>query len=232
VLLFTFFYRMTGGLMFLLFDRFYDAQLTSFERSVLGFNPTLYIDHHLLSVWVNELFSFSYVSYYFMIPVFVLALFIKRRDRIIRSFLATACLTFFVSYLLFFLYPIEGPRWHFAGQYLNPINGPVFKKLTDFVIDNAAVRGGCMPSSHFGVALVILMYCYRYFKRSGRLLLPLVSGLGIGTVWGRFHYISDVIVGGLIGYVVTLLVWKHYSRWSGEADVKPALKSAERQYVP
>ena len=45
----------------------------------------------------------------------------------------------------------------------------------------------------------------------------MVIGLGMGTVWGRYHYASDVIAGGLIGLVMTFLVWKYhdFSRLSG-----------------
>ena len=80
--------------------------------------------------------------------------------------------------------------------------------MVEYVIANGAVRGGCMPSTHFGIALVILLYCFRYYRKAAWWLLPAVIGLGIGTVWGRFHYVSDVIVGGLIGLAVTFSVWK------------------------
>jgi membrane-associated phospholipid phosphatase len=209
VLLFTFFYRATGGLMFLAFDRFYDDRLAAFELAVLGVNPTLFFDRYLLSSWVNEVFSLCYLCFYPMIPVFVLALFFKKRCEVIKSFLAAACLTFFVSYLLFSLYPVEGPRWYFTTDYANRIEGPVFRQLVELVIDNAAVRGGAMPSSHFGVALVILLYTFRHFPKAGWFLLPVNVGLAVGTVWGRFHYVSDVVVGGLLGLLCTFTVWKY-----------------------
>lgn len=208
-MMFTFFYRATGGTMFLLFDNFYDYQLVALEKSVLTVYPTIYIDRHLLNVWTTELLSFCYSSYYLMIPVFLLTLFVKRDYEVIKSFTAACCLTFFLSYVLFFVYPIEGPRWYFAANYINDLEGPLFRQLTEFVIDAGAVHGGCMPSSHFGVALVILMYTFKHYTRAAWPLLILVAGLAAGTVWGRFHYVSDVVVGGLIGLVAVLLVWKY-----------------------
>ncbi len=208
--MFTFFYRETGGTMFLLFDGFCDWQLTAFEKAVFGVHPTIYIDRNLLNIWANEIFSLCYSAYYVMIPVFSLTVFFRRDYEIIKSFLTAASLTFFASYLLFFLYPVEGPRWYFAGEYINSIDGPVFRKFTEFMIDTGAVRGGCMPSSHFAVALAILMYCYKYYGRTGWAVLPLVLGLAIGTVWGRFHYVSDAIVGGIIGATSVLITWKYH----------------------
>ncbi len=207
--MFIFFYRETGGTMFLLFDGFFDWQLTALEKWLFGINPTIFIDQHLLNVWLNEIFSFCYFTYYFMIIVFLLALFFKKDYAVIKNSLGAICLTFFLSYFLFFLYPVEGPRWHFAHYYFNQIEGPVFRQLTELVIAKGAVHGGCMPSSHFGVALVILMYTFRYYRKAGWALMPLVAGLAIGTVWGRFHYVSDVIVGGLLGLISVLLVWKN-----------------------
>ncbi len=210
VILFTFFYRATGSLMFLLFDGFFDVQLTSFEKLIFGVNPTHYIDQNLLTPWLTEPISFSYFSYYFMIPVFFVILYVKKDYEIIINAMSAICLTFFLSYMLFFLYPIEGPRWFFAGQYINDIEGPIFRRLVEMVIDTGAVRGGCMPSSHFGIALVLTMYCIKYYRKKAWIITILTFGLAIGTVWGRFHYVSDVIIGGLIGLLVTLGMWKYY----------------------
>ena len=85
--------------MFLLFDGFYDWQLTAFEKSIFGVYPTLYIDQHLLNVWLNEIFSFCYSFYYLMIPAFLLSTFIRKDYEIFKSFLAASSLAFFSSSL-------------------------------------------------------------------------------------------------------------------------------------
>ncbi len=208
----TFFYRMTEGQMLLLFDHFFDAELVAWEYSVLGYNPTIYIDQNLLNVWVTEILSLCYFCYYPMLPTFLAFVFIRREIGIIRQYLAASALTFFVSYLLFWLYPVEGPRWFFAEEYVNSIDGPVFRQLVEMVIDNAAVRGGAMPSSHTGVALVTLMFCFRHYRKVAWFLLPIVTGLAMGTVWGRFHYASDVIVGIALGAASVWLVWAYNDR--------------------
>ncbi|MEW5795362.1 MAG: phosphatase PAP2 family protein [Candidatus Zixiibacteriota bacterium] len=205
-MLFTLFYRVTGGQMELVFDRLFDAHIVALESSLFGLEPTLYIDQKLLNVWVTEVLSFCYFTYYLIVPGFLVPAFVRGDSKIIREYLAAASLTFFVSYLIFWLYPVEGPRWHLAGQYVNPVDGPLFRQLVTYVIDNAAVRGGAMPSSHTGVALVTLMFCYRYYRKAAWWLLPIVIGLALGTVWGRFHYVSDVVVGAVIGAAAVWLV--------------------------
>lgn len=229
--LFLFFYRQTGGTMFLVFDGFLDEQLTAFEKAVFGFNPTIYIDRHLLNVWLNEIFSLGYFAYYFLIPLFLLAVFCREEYDLIKSYLCAACLAFFFSYILFFLYPLEGPRWHFALEYAHTVEGPVFRPLTEFVIAKGAVRGGCMPSSHFAVALVTLMFCFRYYRRAGWALLPVVTALAIGTVWGRYHYVSDVIVGGLIGLATTLATWRYRTVSTERSCVNTKIKESAAENV-
>lgn len=213
VVLFTFFYSMTGGTIFLLHDNWFDPQLTAFEKSIFGVNPTLYIDQHLLSVWFNELVMAFYFCYYFMIPGFTIYVFLKHDFVILKRAVTAICLTFFVSYPVFFLYPVEGPRWHFVDQYVNEVQGPVFRQMVNFVIANGAVRGGCVPSTHVAVAVVILLFCLKHYRRVGLALIPVNLGLAIGTFWGRFHYVSDVVAGIAIAVACTLAVWKWYDRF-------------------
>lgn len=208
--LFTFFYRETGGVMHLIYPGFFDAGLVAFEKGLLGVNPTLFFDRHWISTWHNEILMFCYGSYYVMIPAFLLPVFLRRDYGVIREFMAASTLAFFVSYFLFFLYPVAGPRWHFAPEYLHRIEGPVFTSFVHFVMDRGAVVGGAMPSSHTGIALIVMLFCLRYYRRVGLLLIPIVSGLAFGAVWGRFHYSSDIVVGGAIGAVAFVVTWRYF----------------------
>ncbi len=65
----------------------------------------------------------------------------------------------------------------------------------------------------------------------GQTLLPINLGLAIGTVWGRFHYVSDVVAGGLIGLAFVLVVWKHYPRWSRSAVTHFDRRELEAEHV-
>jgi len=227
--MFTGFYMRTGDIILLLHGEFFDWQLVTLEKMLFGVSPTLYIDSHLLNVWTTEILSFCYFSYYLMLPGFLLPAFIRRDHEIIKRFLAVTCLTFFLSYMLFTLYPVEGPRYHFAADYLNQIEGPVFRQWVNYVIDNGAVHGGAMPSSHTGVALVVLLFSFRHYRPVGWVLLPIVTGLALGTVWGRFHYVSDVAVGAAIAVFSDLLVFKYYDRWIGtDRQIEPDRKVVQQ----
>ena len=230
-ILFGVFYRATGGMMFLILDKFFDYQLVAFETALYGIEPTLYIDQNLLNPILNEIFSFTYFCYYLMIPVFLIGTFVKKDYDVIKRYLTAAIITYAVSFILFFLYPIEGPRWHFAGEYINSIDGYFFRNMVEFVIANGAVRGGCMPSSHIAIALIIMLFCFKHYRVWGWILLPIIIGLAIGTFWGRFHYVSDVYVGIAIGLAAYYLVDKKYAEWTGIGYKMTTRKELKENFV-
>jgi membrane-associated phospholipid phosphatase len=230
-ILFGVFYRTTGGLMSLFFDRFYDYQIVQFETALYGAEPTQFIDQNLLHPILNEIFSFTYFCYYLMIPAFLITLFVKKEYEIIKQYLSAAAITYAVSFLIFFLYPIEGPRWHFEGEYINSIDGYLFRHLVELVIAGGAVRGGCMPSSHIAIALVIMMFCFKHYRFWGWVLLPINIGLAIGTFWGRFHYLTDVYVGVVIGMAAYYFVESKYSAWTGRVYNEVSKKELKTDLV-
>ncbi|SYZ73326.1 putative Phosphoesterase PA-phosphatase-like protein [Candidatus Zixiibacteriota bacterium] len=230
-LLFTIFYEQTGGLMRLFFPDFLDSRLTAFEISIFGADLSLWLDKNFINVWVTEILSFSYFSYYLMLPMFLLSFFFLKKYDEIKKALTAICITFFASFLLFYLYPIEGPRYFFAGQYIHKITGPIFRPLVDLAINSGAVHGGCMPSSHVAVALVILFFTMRNYPRTGWFLIPVNIGLAMGTVYGRFHYISDVVVGAIIGTTATLLTFKYYDKFTGAEKKAVVDRTESAKYV-
>lgn len=210
VLLMTFFYQFSGKLVQTIVPWFFDEQVAALERAVLSVHPTLWLDRGSISVIVTELLSAAYFSYYFMIPGLALVLFFGKKDRELRRFITATCVTFFASYLMFIFYPVTGPRYYFAGMYVNELTGPFFRPLVMMIIDNAAFKGGAMPSSHVAEALMVMIFAIRSYGRKAYFLIPIVVGLAMGTVYGRFHYISDVVVGAVLAFVIYWFTLKFY----------------------
>ena len=211
MLMFTFLYTETGNLMLIVFDNFFDPELVRFEMAIFGVSPTLYLDRNLTHlIWANELFSFGYFSYYFMFPVFLLTALLKQHYENLKTGITAISLAFYVSYLIFVLFPVESPRWFLADQYINTITGPLLRPMVDYIIASGGLHGGGMPSSHVAVALVIMFCSLRYYPLLGRVLVPINILLAAGTVWGRFHYVSDVVAGILVGILALVIVWRYF----------------------
>ncbi|MGH8005082.1 MAG: phosphatase PAP2 family protein [Limisphaerales bacterium] len=194
ILLFTFLYEETGYLMHLFTDRWFDPQLIDFEYQLTGMIPSVWMAERARP-WLTEIFMAGYFSYYFIIPLGALILWAKQKTAAFQQLTLSVSLGFFISYALFLLYPVEGPRYHIPHLHPPAAEGPLFYHLVKFVIDKGAIHGGCMPSSHVAVAVLVLMSLFQGARGWFWILLPLVMGLAVGTVYGRFHYVSDVIVG-------------------------------------
>jgi membrane-associated phospholipid phosphatase len=210
-LLVAFFYRFSGKLVGVIVPQFFDAQVIGIEQAVFGIEPTIWLDQHL-SVALTEVMSAGYFSYYLLIPGLALALFFGRRDDEIKRFMTASCVTFFISYIVFILYPVEGPRFHFAGVYQNQIDGVFFRPLVELIINGVAFRGGAMPSSHVAEAMVVLLFALRNYRRRAYFLTPVVVGLALGTVYGRFHYVTDVVIGAAAGAIIYWMTIKLYPK--------------------
>ncbi|HLG93337.1 MAG TPA: phosphatase PAP2 family protein [candidate division Zixibacteria bacterium] len=194
ILLFTFLYEETGYLIHLFSDRWFDPQLIDFEYKLTDVIPSVWMAERA-NPWLTEIFMAGYFSYYFIIPLGALILWAKQKTADFQQMVLSVAIGFFISYAFFLLYPVEGPRYHIPHLHPPPAEGPLFYHLVKFVIDKGAIHGGCMPSSHVAVAVLVLMGLYRGAKNWFWILLPFVMGLAVGTVYGRFHYVSDVIVG-------------------------------------
>lgn len=206
-MLYPVFYLQMRGAIHWVFPAFFDHQIVALEKAVLGVD---------LNVWLlpiqkpvlNELFMLGYFSYYLLIPALVIPLFVRGEREAIGRVLHACTVAFVVSYVGFVLYPLEGPRYFLSGRLTQQLGGWVFVPTVRAIIAKAAIHGGCMPSSHAAVALVVLVWARRTLPRLAALMIPLVFLLFVATVWGHFHYVSDLVAGWLVGAAALWLAGK------------------------
>jgi membrane-associated phospholipid phosphatase len=75
------------------------------------------------------------------------------------------------------------------------------------------------PSGHTAVALVSLLYAWKYREKVlFWILVPAVSALIVSTVYLRYHYVVDVIAGILLAALTVLIAPKTYRLFSGLSD--------------
>jgi len=197
-LLYLFFYAETGIAIYWIIPKFLDARLVALEQMLFGVDVNVWLLPFQKPL-INEWMMAGYFSYYLLVPLVALPLFFRHRISELNKFLTASTVAFVISYFGFVLFPVEGPRFFLADQLNQPLSGYVFVPLVRWIIANGAVHGGCMPSSHVAVAWVALVWAYRTQRRLAIVLTPLVVTLFFATVWGHFHYVSDVVVGWPVG---------------------------------
>ena len=218
LILFTFYYEQTGSLIHVFFDGWFDHQIVAFESALLGFQPAISVEH-LYTPVLNEIIIGCYISYYLWLPAGLTWLLIKGEEGKADKLLLSASVVFFLSYATFVFYPVEGPRHFLLAVLSSQMDGYLFVPLVQEIMRSAAVHGGAMPSSHTAVALIVLMSVWRHLRKIRIPLLVIFAGLMSGCVWGRFHYLSDVVVGIIMAVFVFYIVEKRFATESANEVV-------------
>ncbi len=116
-------------------------------------------------------------------------------------------LTFYVSYSGYFAVPAEGPRY--ALTFSSPvIRGPVGQAIDDALEKAETNKRDVFPSGHTMVVTAVLVEAARRSRKTFFGFLLFAVPLYVATVYGRYHYLVDV----LAGFALPPLVL-----WAGEA---------------
>ncbi len=196
-----------------------DQTLIRIDRWLFGVEPTLWMQRWIVP-WLTDLLSFAYVSYYFLPFVLVLVLYLKNRPGLNRA-IFTLTLGYYISFIGYILFPAVGPRYSMTSLYTVPLEGSF---ITDWVRDGLNAiehnRRDCMPSGHTQIALTVLYLAYRYERVLFKIFLPFVCGLIFSTVYLRYHYVIDLMVGAAIAAGTLIVGPRLYGWWSGEEETR------------
>jgi membrane-associated phospholipid phosphatase len=163
------------------------------------------------SPWLTELFHGFYVSYYLYTPSLGVYLYAQGRFREFEAMVFAVMLGYALGYSLSALIPVWGPRWGLVTAGLldsseQKLQGYwVTRFIHAIMYGGIAHKGAAMPSMHSSTAMVFLFWCSQLWGVAGGLLAGIVVvGMGVGSVYGRYHYVADVVCGATLG---ALSVW-------------------------
>jgi len=206
-------YKVMGGLIHIIFPGWFDPLVISIDQAIFRTQPSLWFLAHQNPV-VTEILYFCYLSFYWLLPLIALIYFIKGEYQRFAVGLHAVGMAFFVSFTIFFLFPVEGPRFALKQVGLETIDGGLFFNIVNRIIKLHALHGGCMPSTHTAASVAVLLFIYSHRPRWGLILTPVVIGLIVATVYSQFHYATDSLVGLLIGVVSIVIAGGWNKRWT------------------
>jgi membrane-associated phospholipid phosphatase len=201
--------------------RYFDATIIGWEQAMFRGQPSRTMAPAAPFRWLSEPLHLAYLSYYFIVLVPPIVLGVQRRWDAFRAAVFTLMLGFFAHYLFFVYFPVQGPRYLFAPPGGDAVAGPV-TRLAHGVLEAGSSQGSAFPSSHVGVSVVQCANAFRFFPRFAPLLVTLTLGLGLGAVYGGFHYAIDTLAGLALGIACAIAGPQLYRRLlparSGPAD--------------
>ena len=139
-----------------------------------------------------------YLSYYF-VP-FVLAIVTYRRQSTeeFRNLVFTIVVTFYLSYIGYFLFPAVGPRVPPEAESLAIGGGMISTVARRFLAWAEQNPTDAFPSGHTAVALLCVFRARRVSAGLSILYVPIVIGIIFSTVYLHYHYVVDVLGGAAL----------------------------------
>ena len=191
--------------------RYHDPAIAGLERTLFGTESAYRWAGAWPSPLLSELPHACYLSYYLIIYLPPLFLYLglatdpatARSMTAYRETVLAVMLSFLSCFVVFVVAPVQGPRY--LGVPEGVPSGPV-RDLALVLLANGSSRGAAFPSAHVSVAVAQALTALRHQPRVGRWILPVAVGLGAGAVHGGFHYALDVLVGAAVGVVAAYVV--------------------------
>ena len=205
--IFIFCFEEISRLSLMIIPHWQDAYLLSLEARVFPTPPTVWFGT-IATPWLTEIMEIGYFSYFVLLMIVGGVLYGRSDRRPFRQVMTASVASYLLCYVVFILFPTEGPAHTLRALHTTPIpGGGPFHWAVLLIQRHAGVHGCAFPSSHVAAGFVDLIFAWKCAPRLGAALTPLVIFLCLGAVYDRYHYASDVVAGLMVGALAAGLVF-------------------------
>ena len=196
--LYIFFFEELQGLVHAIFPGWFDRWLIQFDFNFAGVHPSVWLAR-FSNPALNDFMQFAYMTY-FLYLVILPAILYAQKDRIaFWNVMVSTAIANYTVYFIAVLFPIESPYHALAAMNTTPLNGGYFTAAIEFIERFGRVHGGAFPSAHVAGSTVAILASWRYRRWLFWVCLPFFISMCVSTVYGRYHYIADVLAGIVVG---------------------------------
>jgi membrane-associated phospholipid phosphatase len=213
---------LAGRNLQLLFFAWNDDRVIAWEKAVFGLQPLVWIQK-FYSPPLTEWMFFVYVVYIVIYPILGAVIYFRHGEEANEDYLFELGLVNLVCGVGFILFPVAGPLHVEKVRVLltEPLRGGFFAAVAENIRAHVHAAGGTIPSPHCAVATVMWFMSLKYARLGFWLLAPVILSLYVSTVYGRFHYLSDSVI-GIAAAVVVLLTAPYIAKaWSRRTESGP-----------
>jgi membrane-associated phospholipid phosphatase len=189
---------------------YHDELVQRWELALFGTQPSQRLAAAFPLMPLSELLHAGYLAYYLVIFVPPLLLYAKGKREGFQQTVAAVAIMYALCWTIFALFPVQGPRYLFPSP-ANAPTGPI-RELTLWLLATGSARGAAFPSSHMAISVMQTLMALRW-QRSVGAILAVISGLiGVGAVYGGFHYAVDMMAGTVFAMIVAAVVFHAFPR--------------------
>jgi membrane-associated phospholipid phosphatase len=197
---FLFCFEELGRLVHLVFPQWFDRYLIAFDHALTGVHPSVWLGQFSQPV-LNDVIQMAYISYFVYLTIVGAALERQGQQRAFWAVMTSSMAAYDLGYAISIFFPIESPWFALASLQHGELSGGPFTALINLIERLGRVRGAAFPSAHVSGATVALLGAWRYDRKLFWWLLPFYVGMLFSTVYGRYHYVADVIAGIAVGFL-------------------------------
>jgi membrane-associated phospholipid phosphatase len=185
-------------------DEWRDRYILDIEARLFGTPPTVWIGRFRRQSF-SEMLQFGYLSYFFFLPLIGVVLYRRPDKTPFFGVMAATMLAYVACYVIYLVFPTEGPAHTLRHMHLSPIPEGPLASLVQFT-QRAGTHGNAFPSAHVAGAVVPAIFAAKYAIRYAPLLFASLVLMCAGAVYDRYHYASDIAAGLVIGIAAAAFV--------------------------
>ena len=196
--LYIFFFEELEGLVHIIFPGWFDRWLISFDYNLVGVYPSVWLAR-FAGPALNDFMQFAYMTYFLYLVILPAILYSQRERLAYWTVMVSTAIAQYSVYVIAVLLPIESPYHAFVSFRQKPLTGGPFTATIDMIERFARVHGAAFPSAHVAGSMVAVLASWRYRRWLFWICLPFFLSMCVATVYGRYHYIADVLAGIAVG---------------------------------
>jgi len=203
-LFFLFCFEELAYLVHLVHADWQDAKLIAFDYWLFGVHPSVWLEP-LATPIGNDLFQLAYLTYFVYLLILGGILYYRREWHAYWAVMTYSAVGYAIGYVIAALFPVESPWFAMAGMWRGELHGGPFTATINFIEHYGRVRGAAFPSEHVAGSVAVVWGAWRHRRWLFWVMLPLVVAMCVSTVWGRYHYVADILGGmitGTLGYFI------------------------------
>lgn len=182
-----------------------DNWLIYADRLIFGFDPVVALEKYI-SPALTDFMVANYVLLFLYIPCVFLLLTWKNNQRGLRDFLLGLIMASFIGYLGYLAVPAIGPQHTQSKLFTIDLWQRDVKVMAqsalEMLIDLNRIKRDCFPSMHVCLAMLCLLYSWRWLRGFFWVLLPATLCLIFSTFYLRYHYVIDAVAGIALAAIV------------------------------
>src|ERR1700733_4237803 len=196
--IYIFFFEELQGLVHAIFPGWFDWWLILFDYNFGGVHPAAWLSR-FATPGLNDFMQFSYMTYFLYLVILPGMLYAQGKRAAFWTVMVATAITHYSVYVIAVLFPVESPYFALASLHLAPLKGGAFTFAIELIERFGRVHGAAFPSAHVAGSMVALLAARRYKPWLFRVCFPFFLSMCVATVYGRYHYVADVLAGIVVG---------------------------------